>query len=180
MSDTPDEPTTESAPQAVPVERVADPALLSLVARRLRPEIVRSHQLPTWAGELPNHLDPADWRAGFLAVHDGGPPPDVREALNEMTPQSHLRDLFRPEYSREPVPLDLHPLPLDPGGRAAYAEVRASMRREPLPWVARSLDVLAELAAQRRNFLHTPWQPFLRDDEPRREVFVAIEPSLTA
>jgi hypothetical protein len=171
----------EAAEQAAPapIAAVVDPALLALVEGRARPEIMREHAITTWVRDLPYHLDPADWRAGFLAVHEGGPPLDIREALREQTPQAHLRDLFRPVFQQGPVPLELHSLPLDPGGREALAELRASLRREPPPQVVRSLAILAERRDEWRAFLATPWRPFLRDDEPRREVHVAIEPSLT-
>jgi hypothetical protein len=174
--------TVRVEPPSAPVliESVADPLLLALVTGRARPDIVREHTPHTYAREPRTHLDPADWRAGFLEVHEGGPPPDVREALAENTPQAHLRDLFRPVFNEAPVPLDLNPLPLDPGGRQAYAEVRAALVREPMPRVARSLELLAETRAEWRAFVDTPWQPFLRDEEPRRDVQVAIEPSLSS
>jgi hypothetical protein len=162
-----------------PLEAIADRALLALVAGRARPEIVREHVLPTFAREPRHHLDPADWRAGFLAVHEGGPPPDVLEALREQTPQAHLRDLYRPVYSEAPVPLELNAVPLDPGGREAYAEVRGALVRTPLPQVVRSVELVVDRRDAWRAFLAEPWQPFLRDDEPRRDVQVAIEPSLT-
>jgi hypothetical protein len=170
-------PPEREAP--APIAAIADPALLALVAQRARPEIMREHSIATWLREPPYHLDPTDWGAGFLAVHEGSAPPDVREALTQQTPQAHLRDLFRPVFQQGPVPLELHTLPLDPGGREAIAEVRASLRREPLPTIVRSLAILDQRRDEWRAFLRAPWKPFLRDDEPRREVFVAIEPSLT-
>ncbi len=178
MADEDTPPPVESP--GVPIEAIADPELLALVEKRFRPELVRTSHLVSYAGELPHHLDPAAWRTGFLAVHEGGTPPDIRDVLREATPQAQLRDLFRPVYSDAPVPLDRIELPLDPGGRAAFAELRAALRREPLPFVVRSLELVDEEQARRRAFLAAPWQPFLRDDEPRREVHVAIEPSLTA
>jgi hypothetical protein len=180
---TPSPPSDEARAPAPeprpPLEAIVDRALLALVAGRPRPEIVREHGLVTFAREPRQHLDPADWGAGFLAVHEGGPPRDIREAMAEQTPQAHLRDLYRPVYSEAPVPLELNEMPLDPGGRAAYAAVRAALVREPLPQVVRSLELVAERRDAWRAFLAAPWQPFLRDDEPRREVLVAIEPSLT-
>ncbi len=120
-----DEPPVEQLPAAarfaptaedfaIPLEALADARLLALVEQRLRPEIVREHGLRRYAGELPHHLDPVDWRTGFLEVHDGGPPPELREAMHEHTPQALLRDLFRPELSLAPVALDYVELPLDP------------------------------------------------------------------
>jgi hypothetical protein len=162
----------------VPIEAIADPRLVALVHARFRPEIVREHALPAFAGELPHHLEPADWRAGFLSVEEGGAPLDVREAMREATPQAHLRDLFRPVYSDEPVALDRTPISLDPGGREAMAELRAALVREPLPRLGGLVEELQATRAAWRAFLDQPWQPYLRDDEPRREVMVAIEPGL--
>jgi hypothetical protein len=176
-------PSGEAAPAPEPrppLEAIVDPELLAIVAGRARPEIAREHGLMTFAREPRNHLDPADWGAGFLAVREGGPPPEVLEALREQTPQAHLRDLYRPVYSEAPVALELNAMPIDSGGREAYAEVRAALVREPLPQVVCSLERVAERRDAWRAFLATPWQPFLRDDEPRRDVQVAIEPSLTA
>jgi hypothetical protein len=173
-------PPEETADVGLPVEAIADPRLLSLVQNRFHPDIARTHSLPTYAGELPFHLDPAVWRTGFLSVEDGGAPLALREAMNELTPQSLLRDLFRPEYSEAPVPLDLQELPLDPGGRRAYAELHAALAREPVPVLPRSVHLLAEEREKWRTFLREPWQPFLRDDQPRKEVWVALEPSLSA
>ena len=163
----------------MPVEAIADPRFLSLVHNRFHPEMARAHSLPTYAGELPFHLDPTVWRTGFLSVEDGGAPLELREAMNELTPQALLRDLFRPEFSQAPVPLDLQDLALDPGGRRAYAELRASLVREPVPVLPRSVHSLVEEREKWRGFLREPWQPFLRDDQPRKEVWVAIEPSLS-
>ncbi len=171
-------PTTEDF--AVPLEKLADPRFLGLVEQRLRPEIVRAHHLPTYIGELPHHLDPVDWRTGFLQVHEGGPPPELREAMKEFTPQALLRDLYRSVRSEAPVALDFVELPLDPGGRGAMAELAAAKEREPLPKLLRMIDLVAELQADWRSFMRTPWAPHLPDDQPRREVFVAIEPSLSA
>ena len=163
----------------IPIEAIADPRLLALVNARFRPEIAREHLLVAYLKEPPYHLDPAAWGAGYLEVTEGGPPPDLREAMREMTPQAHLRDLFRPEYSQAPVSLELTDIPLDPGGRIAYEEVRAALKREPVPVLTRSIELLAEARAAWRAFLDEPWQPHLSDEAPRREVFVAIEPSIT-
>jgi hypothetical protein len=168
----------EEAP--VPLEAIVDPKLLSLVRARFRPEIVRRHTLPTWVGELPYHLEPADWRAGYLSVVDGTAPVDVREAMREMTPRAQLRDLFRPVFSQAPVALELNRIDLDPGGRNAWSALRAALRREPVPVVTRSIELLAEEKTRWREFVDGPWQPVLRDDEPRKPVFVVIEPSLSA
>ncbi len=176
-------PAVEEAADAgtrVPVEAIADPRFLALVQGRFHPEMVRTHSLPTYAGELPFHLDPTVWRTGFLSVEEGGAPLDLREAMNELTPQSLLRDLFRPEYSDAPVPLDLQDLALDPGGRRAYTELRAALVREPVPVLLRSVHLLVEERDKWRSFVREPWQPFLRDDQARKEVWVALEPSLSA
>ena len=158
---------------------VPDPRLVAMVHGRFRPEIVRTHALPLYVRELPFHLDPADWRAGFLEVSEGGPPMDVREGLREAVPQAQLRDLFRPEYSKEPVSLDLIELPLDPGARRAFAELRGQQQLEPIPYIPRSIDAIDERIVEHRAFVDEQWQPMLDDAEPRREVYVVIEPSLT-
>ena len=71
----------------------------------------------------------------------------MQEAMLHTTPQAHLRDLFRPVYSEAPVPLEQHEAPIDPGGRAAYAELRSALTREPLPVIGRVADTLDETRA---------------------------------
>ena len=173
-------PIEVPAEPRVPLEAIADPKLIALVQGRFRPEIVRTHHLRTFVGELPYHLDPIDWRTGFLEVHDGGPPMDIREGMRDCVPQAQLRDLFRPEYSQEPVSLDLLELPLDPGARRAFAELRGHQTLEPIPHIPRSIDAIQERIAERRVFIDEQWKPTLADSEPRREVFVVIEPYLSS
>lgn len=160
-----------------PVEVLADPRLMKLIEQRFRPDVARQHELPRWAGELPFHLDPATWRTGFVSIVEGGPPLSIREGLLENVPQANLRDLFRPEWSEAPVALELHALPLDPGGRQAFAEIRRNVQREPLPRIERLAAAIDRLELERKAFLAQPWKPFLADDQPRRPAFVMIEPA---
>lgn len=162
-----------------PAPLVADPRLLALVHGRFRPEIVRTHALPMYVRDLPFHLDPVDWRAGFLEVSEGGPPMDIREGMREAVPQAQLRDLFRAEYSQEPVTLDLIELPLDPGGKRAFAELRGQQRLDPIPFIPRSIDAVDERIVEHRAFIDGEWKPMLDDAAPRREVYVVIEPYLS-
>lgn len=163
-----------------PLELIADPKLIALVHGRFRPQIARTPHLRTFAGELPYHLDPVDWRTGFLEVHEGGAPMDIREGMREVVPQALLRDLFRPEYSKEPVSLDYVELPLDPGARRAFAELRGQQKLEPIPHIPRSIDALQARIDERRAFIDGKWKPTLDDSEPRRDVFVVIEPYLSS
>ena len=72
---------TDELPRAKDACRyIADPRLLGRLDRLQRSSsyLVQEHDLPIRAGVLPFHLEPSDWRAGFLAMHDYELPPQLR------------------------------------------------------------------------------------------------------
>src|SRR3974390_1345864 len=73
-----------------------------LVARLVQNEkqaasFVRTPNPKLWAGELPNHIDPSDWRARPLKVRELDPADYWLTEMHEVSPQALLRDLYRPE-----------------------------------------------------------------------------------
>ena len=157
---------------------VADAKLLASIARLEQATLVRTHTLPLFAREPKLHLDPADWRAGYLAVREREVLPDILAALREVSPQALLRDLYRPVRANAPVTLELHEgIEIDRGGRQAVALARAARTREPIPTVEPIVGRIVEEQARRRAFLKEEWKPTMPDDAPRREVDVARDTS---
>lgn len=153
--------------------RLADPAMLDQVARRTGRRLAGPPRLDVRLRAPELHVDPATWRTGFVSVErEVDIPQELKRDLQELTPQAILRDLHRPVrqsiwHEREPVATDV-----DPGGRRAYAEARAALVREPLAPITPASRFLAAELRRRRAFLAETWQPWLRDDEPRREVIL--------
>ena len=165
---------------AAAVQYIADRRLLSRIARLERESgaMVRPPEVKLYAGELPNHLDPADWRAGYLAVREIELPPQLYADIHENAPQALLRDLYRPVpeafvwHEREVA------VELDFAGTRALAEARAAQKRDPLPEVQPLGPELREHAQKWRTFVRERWKPHLDDSEPRRSVWLPREPSL--
>jgi hypothetical protein len=155
------------------LSQVADARLLARLAARLTVKLVREFALPLWLREQKTHLDPRDWGAGYLAVHDHEPSHRLLADLREVAPQALLRDLYRPERVIRPVHLEHHEgTALDYGGRAGVREARAARERQPLPRVEPLVGEVLRERERRRRLLAEPWQPALPDDAPRRSIFV--------
>jgi len=153
-------------------EQVADRRVIDPLFARETARVAREHDLPIRLREPRTHLDPAEWRAGYLAVHERELPPQLLEDLKQLSPQALLRDLYRPVWKPEPVVLELQEeLRLDFGARRASAEARSARSREPLPRVEPGAAVMVEEQARRRQVLAEPWQAQLPDDAPRKPIF---------
>ena len=161
------------------VQYVADKGLMRRLERleRVARRMVNQAQLPTWAGTLPFHLDPTDWRTGFLEVYESGPPAGLSSMMKENAPQALLRDLYRPEYEvgwLEPEIL----VEFDRAGVKALKEARAAQKRDPIPHVKPLGQEVMQHARAWRKFVGDRWKPHLDDSQPRREVEVLHDPSL--
>jgi hypothetical protein len=112
------------------------------------------------------HLDPADWRAGFLrAERERDIPTELQSDLRENLPQALLRDLYRPVHEVGFVERELVEGTADRGGFAAMREARAARRVAPLPRVESLTRAVREYQAWRRALVAERWQPYRRDDE---------------
>ena len=159
---------------------IADRRLVDRVVRngRAAGELVRDPSLPIRAGVLPNHMEPADWRAGYLEVHDYEAPAQLFQDLKQCTPQALLRDLYRPEYQafvwheREVM------VTIDRGGTQALKEAFAAQKLEPLPRIEPLGTEVQQHADAWRKIVRDRWKPVLDDSEPRKRVFTVHEPSL--
>ena len=155
------------------LERTADPVLLARLERHGRVDIVppASHYtLPQSWREVPIHVDPARYYAGYLGVRDEIEiPSELRRDLTQRVPQAMLRDIHRMEFPSDEV-AEMRPLELglDPGGREALKEARAAQHREPLPVIEPLVEGLMAEQERRRRFLREPWEAPLPDDAPRR------------
>jgi hypothetical protein len=158
---------------------VADPRLLKRLERQQQEaaSFVRPPNPPLWLGELPNHMDPSDWRAGYLKVRELEPSDYWLTEMYEVSPQALLRDLYRPERETFWCELERHPA-LDRGGAAAVAEARAAQQRDPIPVIQ---PLLGEVMGHRnswRRFLRDQWKPLIDDEQPRKYVSVHRDPSI--
>jgi hypothetical protein len=140
--------------------------------------LLQEVNLPTWARDLPFHLEPSDWRAGYLSVHDYDLAPELHGDLKRCAPQALLRDLFRPEYNHH-VWYDREPLvTIDWGGTQALRDAMAAKKLDPLP---RLEPILREVQRRRDEWsrvMTERWKPILDDSEPRKEVLTFHERSL--
>lgn len=126
--------------------------------------------------EMPSWLEPADWGAGFLAVHEREPPPDLFSDLRQCVPQAYLRDLHRLVMGFAATLAPVEGSHRINAWDEALAEARAARVREPLPVIAPSVEAVREEQERRRALLAEVWKPILDDDAPRRQVAVWTAP----
>lgn len=156
---------------------IADRRLLGRIERmRVRSvNMVRDPSLPIRLGTLPFHMEPSDWRAGYLDDHEYDLPPELYGDMKRVAPQALLRDLFRPG----PPPLQYQDREVlwthDWAGAEAFKEVRAARKRDPLPRVDPLVPELQRHAAAWQRVVSERWKPILDDSEPRKRSY-----SLTA
>lgn len=146
-----------------------DPRLVAACERhrpRPRPEP------PTWQRPLATHLDPGDWRTGFLAVREREIPMALQEDLHRLSPQALLRDLHRPVFEGQVASRQLVEGTAPPRSGDLLDEVRRARARAPLPRIESAGLAVRAYQAFRRQ-LHTErWRPLLADDAPRRPVAI--------
>jgi hypothetical protein len=153
--------------------------VLSRIARLERDskEMVRDPQLPIRAGTLPFHLEPEDWRAGYLRVREYELPGELFADLAQNAPQALLRDLYRPEYEAFVWHERETQVVIDYAGTRALRAAREAQVRDPLPTVEPLVHEVMQHAADWRQVVRTPWKPILADSEKRKRVMVVHDPS---
>jgi hypothetical protein len=128
--------------------------------------LMRDWSVPTKLRAPTLHVDPADWRAGFLRVdRERDLPTELQDDLRQNMPQALLRDLYRPVREERWVERELVEGTGDRGGFAAMQTVRDARKLEPPPRVESLTRVVREYQAWRRALVSDRWQPFRRDDE---------------
>ncbi len=148
----------------------ADEKLIALMTRWERSPLKGLPEATTYVREQRTHLEPADWRVGYLSVSDRERPPEVWSDLNEVTPQALLRDLHRPVRSTEPVERERHDIPTVGELARVRAEILAAMEDHRFPDYTPASRFVSALCEVRSRWVSEPWQPYLDDEAPRREV----------
>jgi hypothetical protein len=173
---------TDELPLAkVAFQYIADQRLLRRIARVQRRSIkmVQEKNLSRRGKDPANHLEPRDWGAGFLAVHEYDLPFELFDALKECTPQALLRDLYRPGAPAVMYQEREEMFHLDPGGVKGLKEARDAQKRDPIPFVQPLAKQVAKHAREWRKIVSTRWKPILDDSAPRRLVVGLIhDPTL--
>ena len=149
---------------------VVDERLLARCDEHVRrgERLVRDWSMPTWVRPPRLHLEPADWRTGFLrADREREIPFELTEDLRQTMPQALLRDLYRPVREERWVERELVEGSGRADGVAVMQEVREARRPPPLVRVGSVLRAVREHQAWRRALVSEPWRPAKRDDEPR-------------
>jgi len=126
----------------------------------------RDWSMPVQLREPRVHLDPSDWRAGYLrADREYEIPHQLRVDIRENMPQALLRDLFRPE--RQSIWIEREPVE-GTGGAKSVDAMRLLREARQLPTVPRvdaGVRVLIEHQVWRRAMLAERWrQP--REGQP--------------
>ena len=140
--------------------------------------LLRQHPFRTYVGTLPFHLEPSDWRAGYLKIRELDPSQYWLIEMGEVSPQALLRDLYRPIresfvwYEREVQ------VALDRGGAEAMAEARTARKREPLPVVVPLVREMLQHRDHWRGVVRKRWEPIYPDSEPRKKVHVYRDASM--
>ena len=128
--------------------------------------LTRDWSMPTNLRPPKLHVEPADWRAGFLRV-DGERqvPLQLQNDLRENMPQALLRDLYRPVHEERWIERELVEGTGDRSGFAAMQAVRDARKAPELPRIEPLVRAVLEYQAWRRALMAERWQPFRRDDE---------------
>ena len=128
--------------------------------------LMRDWSVPTNVREPRLHVEPADWRAGYLAVGEEREIPiQLQNDLRENMPQALLRDLYRPVHEERWVQREIVEGTGDRGGFEAMREARAARKTPELPRVDPAVRTVIEYARWRRQLVADRWQPFVPDAE---------------
>ena len=128
--------------------------------------LMRDWSVPTNLRPPKLHVEPADWRAGFLRVEDEREiPMQLQNDLRQNTPQALLRDLYRPVHEKRWVEREEIEGTGDRGGFAAMQTARDARKTPELPRVESLGRAVREYQAWRRGLLAERWQPFRPDAE---------------
>ncbi len=127
----------------------------------------RDWSVPLHARPPRTHLDPAEWRTGFLRVErERDIPLQLTQDLHELMPQALLRDLHRPVRDAGWVARELVAGTGDRGGFMALTEARATRTARPeLPRVEPATRTLRAYQTWRRALYAERWQPLRPDGE---------------
>jgi len=105
------------------------------------------------------HLDPSDWRAGYLrADRERDIPMELSADLHENMPQALLRDLYRPDFPERFIMRELVE-GSERGALPALREAREARQKPPLPRIASTLGVVREYQTWRRGLVAERWKP---------------------
>lgn len=127
---------------------------------------VRDWSVPTNVRAPRLHLEPADWRAGFLRVdRERDLPPELQDDLRQNLPQALLRDLYRPVHEERWIEREIVEGTGDRGGVAAMQAVRDARKLPPLPRVEPLTRAVREYQNWRRALVAERWQPAVPDDK---------------
>ena len=151
-------------------QAAVDPRLIARCEAHVRrgERLARDWSMPIRARAPKLHVEPADWRAGYLRVADEREiPMELQNDLRQNLPQALLRDLYRPVHEERWVEREILEGTGDRGGFSAMHEARAARRPPALPRVEPLVRAVLEYQAWRRGLMAERWQPFRRDDEPR-------------
>jgi hypothetical protein len=180
MTDPPDSDLPESSePRARNTyQTTADRRLLARIERHYDDtRFFQRFELPVYYREPTLHLEPERWNTGYLQVHDYFIPHELEQDLHALTPQSLLRDLYRPVRDNYWVEREVL-VSLDWGGREAMVEARGMKRREARPTVEPGSAFMLEVRRLWRELVNMKWAPTLPDDQERKKVSVVYDPSL--
>lgn len=149
-------------------EAVVDERLIARCHAHVRrgERLVRDWSVPTHLRTPRLHIEPADWRAGFLRVdREREISTELENDLRQNMPQALLRDLYRPVHDERWIERELVEGTGDRGGFAAMQAVRDARKLPSLPRIEPLVRAVLEYQAWRRGLMSERWQPFRRDDE---------------
>jgi hypothetical protein len=132
-------------------------------------QLVFRQRLRTYAATPKVHVEPEAWGAGYLREpRDYDPPIQLIDDLRQRSPQSLLRDLYRPVhevrwYQFEPIEgTALKPF-------SGFDEARQKRSVELIaPRVEPIVRTVIAFLFWRIGMMKERWEPFLPDDAPRR------------
>lgn len=114
-----------------------------------------------------SHLEPADWRTGFLrADREREIPYQLNNDLHENMPQALLRDLYRPVHESRWVERAIVE-GSERGSPNAMREVRQARTLPELPRVESGLRAVLEHQSWRRALMAAPWHE-ARPEKPAK------------
>jgi hypothetical protein len=133
-------------------------------------ELVFKPRLRTYAATPTIHVTPEDWGAGYLREpREVDTPINLLSDLHQLSPQSLLRDLFRPEYQ-----LFWHRFePIEGTTREPLKAIEEARQLRRVPMMAPRVEPIVRTVMAfmywRIGMMRERWEPMLPDDSPRRQ-----------
>jgi hypothetical protein len=135
------------------------------VARGRR--LMRDWSMPERAQPPRSHLEPADWRTGFLdARREREIPSALQDDLRQNMPQALLRDLYRPEHEERWFPREIIEGTGDRSGQETMRAAREARKLPSLPRIEPGIRAVVEYQAWRRGLIRERWLP-LKPEPPK-------------